>query len=543
MTIPVIDIFAGPGGLGEGFSALLDENNNRIFEIALSVEKDKFAHQTLKLRSFFRRFSIEEVPSEYYSFVKGDITLEKLYEAHPKEALHAEQEAWHVILGDSEEAISYKEVDRRIKTALGGAKDWLLIGGPPCQAYSVAGRSRRQEKVLDEETDERVSLYKQYLRILAVHNPTIFVMENVKGLLSAKTAKNPIFEKILADLYDPVATYSTDDSEKDGKQLHCPGYKIYSLVVERRGIVGQNIPVFKHTDFLIEAEKYGIPQTRHRVILLGVRNDINTVPSILRTEEEVPISRVINGLPGLRGGLSRIEDTDEAWKHTIEGIRNADFLRITDEEVKQEILKHLDNLQVSEFATGRDYIKFENIRPDYKPEWYGDEKLEGVCNHSSKMHMESDLLRYFFAACFAKVKGVSPKLDDFPVALLPDHKNIKQGSKEQNFNDRFRVQLEEKPAKTITSHISKDGHYYIHPDPYQCRSLTVREAARIQTFPDNYYFCGPRTHQFHQVGNAVPPLLANKIAAIVNKIFISLNTTSEEMRKDFEETRIPLEIG
>ena len=130
--------------------------------------------------------------------------------------------------------------------------------------------------------------------------------------------------------------------------------------------------------------------------------------------------------------------------------------------------------------------------------------------------MNTDIFRYMFVSAFGKAHGRSPKLEDFPKQLLPAHKNVQDGIKNKTFADRFRVQLNEKPAKTITCHISKDGHYYIHPDPTQCRSLTVREAARIQTFPDNYFFCGPRTAQYIQVGNAVPPLLAKRIAEILS---------------------------
>ena len=146
--------------------------------------------------------------------------------------------------------------------------------------------------------------------------------------------------------------------------------------------------------------------------------------------------------------------------------------------------------------------------------WYEDSKLGGVLQHESRSHMESDLYRYMFASCYAVAEKISPKIFDFPNTLLPEHANVT--SDDVPFQDRFRVQLGTEPATTVVSHISKDGHYYIHPDPSQCRSLTVREAARLQTFPDNYFFEGGRTAQFHQIGNAVPPLLARQIAEIVS---------------------------
>jgi DNA (cytosine-5)-methyltransferase 1 len=520
-VIPVIDIFAGPGGLGEGFSAILNKEKERVFRIALSVEKDPFAHKTLTLRSFFRQFDQEDVPDEYYKFLKGQIDLEKLYEDWPREFEHAEKEAWLATLGEGEKAVSSKEVDRRIEVALNGRRDWLLIGGPPCQAYSVVGRVRRKEKLLDASKDERVALYKQYLRILAVHNPAVFVMENVKGLLSAATHDSPVFSKILSDLQQPVAAY-LQEYKRNGQALDCPGYKIYSLVVEPEGY-DDGYPVFKQKDFVIEAEKYGIPQTRHRVILLGIRETIDVIPDTLKEQDEVSVTMVLDGLPRLRSGLSRTEDSAENWLSIIEGIAKRGVLTGVDSDVKEEIIKQIKLLRAPQQETGHVYIPSKKIEVDYEREreWYLDSRIEGVCNHESRTHMDSDLLRYFFASCFARVKKESPRLHDFPEALLPDHKNVLEGVEDKKFADRFRVQLAGKAAKTITSHISKDGHYYIHPDPTQCRSFSVREAARIQTFPDSYYFFGGRTQQFHQVGNAVPPLLARQIAHIVHKVFIS----------------------
>ncbi len=533
MEIPIIDIFAGPGGLGEGFSAYLNpKGKKRKFKIALSIEKDTYAHQTLSLRSFFRQFPPGQIPADYYEFIKGQIPLDVLFKKWPKQAQKAKDEAWQAELGYGKKAIPNAIVDERIKTSLNGNKNWLLIGGPPCQAYSVVGRSRRQEKILDEKKDERVGLYKQYLRILAVHNPAVFVMENVKGLLSAKTEQSPVFSKILKDLADPVSAYLSE-YRSNGIKLSCPGYRIYSLVAAPTAFDLNGNPVFSHKDFVIHCEKYGVPQARHRVILLGIRNDIEHQPKVLEPKNEVPISSVLKGLPKLRSKLSKSEDSGENWKVAIAKILEKGMLAGVAREVKEEIMKQLDKITLPQKESGGEYCEYKRVNIPYRPDWYLDQNVEGVCNHSSRGHMDSDLLRYLFVSCFAKVNKRSPKLEDFPASLLPAHKNVKAGIEDKKFADRFRVQLWDNPCKTITSHISKDGHYYIHPDPTQCRSFTVREAARIQTFPDNYYFCGSRTSQFIQVGNAVPPLLANQIAEIVSEIFDATHSKSKkEIQKE-----------
>jgi len=177
--IPVIDIFAGPGGLGEGFCAAR-VRGARAFRIALSIEKDPDAHATLKLRSFVRQFAGRPVPEAYYDHVRGQLTRDELYRSFPAEARLADKEAWRAELGSA--ALPPELVRRRIRQALHGTKAWVLIGGPPCQAYSIAGRSRNRGIVgYALELDKRHRLYEEYLRILADHWPPVFVMENVKG--------------------------------------------------------------------------------------------------------------------------------------------------------------------------------------------------------------------------------------------------------------------------------------------------------------------------------------------------------------------------
>jgi DNA (cytosine-5)-methyltransferase 1 len=402
---------------------------------------------------------------------------------------------------------------RRITNSLDNEDNWVLIGGPPCQAYSNAGRSRVGGI---NEDDHRVYLYKEYLRIIARHHPSVFVMENVEGLLSAKLNNEKIFGWILRDLADPSSVFDDHNS---------PGYRIYSLVKDR---------VSKDSDFLIRAEDFGIPQKRHRVILIGVREDILTRPGILSRSEKVGLRSVIGMLPKIRSGISRsfshsedvikkdgsngkkrfysrFENSYEAWQKEVEGFSSELLSKLEMEDFTEQLPETM----------GAEFVKTNATHVDKNHslfEWYSDANLTGLTHHVSRSHLLQDLKRYLFAALYTKKNNRFPKLNDYKLFdknLLPDHGNVDSGK----FTDRFRVQLPDAPATTVTSHISKDGHYFIHFDPVQCRSLTVREAARIQTFPDNYIFCGNRTEQYHQVGNAVPPFLAYQIAKIISRIF------------------------
>ena len=499
---PIIDLFAGPGGLGEGFSAFATLEKNRPFRIGLSIEKDFYAHRTLQLRSFFRQFATNKVPEDYYSYLRGKLDFSFLAERYPKEMGRAMNEAWHTELG----AVDQKIVDERITQALNGSKKWVLIGGPPCQAYSLVGRSRNGGT---NPKDVRLYLYLEYLRIIEKHSPPVFIMENVKGLLSSKINNELIFDKILADLRSPKAAIH-NSSEKRPFSAIDNEYNLFSLVNETSE-TASGWKELDPRDFLIKAEEYGIPQARHRVIILGVRKDLSpSGVNVLIPSGPIDASRVLAGLPPLRSGLSKTKDSAEAWKSAI-----TLYSYVCEDQVSQEIQAIVKNLTPPEKDRGSDFVYFPAGDIEYSSSWYIDNRLSGICNHSTRGHIVEDLYRYLFAACYAKVHGRSPTLQSFPKALLPHHRNVAKAINGGYFEDRFRVQVESRPSTTITSHIAKDGHYYIHPDPSQCRSLTVREAARLQTFPDNYFFEGPRTEQYKQVGNAVPPLLARQIAKVV----------------------------
>lgn len=204
-SVPIIDLFAGPGGLGEGFSAFRTSDDRSPFHIALSIEKEHYAHQTLTLRSFFRQFPPGKAPEEYYDYLRQadepePARRQRLFAAWPEHAKRAEATVLLAELGREETA----SVRRRIRGALDGNGESILLGGPPCQAYSIMGRSRNSGNPKYKATkDKRQRLYVEYLQVLADHHPAVFIMENVKGLLSATLENQRIFERILDDLRSP----------------------------------------------------------------------------------------------------------------------------------------------------------------------------------------------------------------------------------------------------------------------------------------------------------------------------------------------------
>lgn len=413
--LTAIDIFAGGGGLSEGFC-------KAGFDIINHIEQDKNAAETLRTRVMFFLLKESGLIKEYYSYLYGRIRRKDLIVKYNLDDLIDNNVIRQEI---SEETID--DIIKRVKFSMKmrGLKNIdVLIGGPPCQAYSLVGRARDPYKM---EHDKRNYLYKYYVEFLKELNPEIFIFENVPGILSAGNGK----------LFDDIQKYMDN-----------VGYEI-------------NYRILNSADFMVL-------QNRKRVILIGWKKGNNFgYPSFERIEHNYRVKCVLDDMPTLKAG----EGDEAARDYKINDIN--------------------------------DYLRKTRIRT----------KSDKVINNVARPHRKVDLEIYKYAIN-KYLKGERLKYTDLP-EKLQFHKNRK------SFLDRFKVLDQNVSAShTVVAHIAKDGHYYIHPDINQLRSLTVREVARLQSFPDNYKFEGSRTAQFIQVGNAVPPLMAEIIARKVKEILI-----------------------
>lgn len=410
MKLNFIDLFAGAGGLSEGFV-------KRGYKPLAHVEMDRYAAQTLLTRSIYWELKSTNRYSIYLDYLEGTITKEEFYSYLPPEMSNI------VINAEiSEQTIDgiFNVIDNNMRL-LGENKIDLIIGGPPCQAYSLVGRARDPER---KENDPRNYLYKQYIKFLEKYEPDLFVFENVPGI---KTAGNGSFFQSMKD------------------DMQALGYTLESAVVD--------------------ASNHGVLQQRKRVILIGWKAESNMrFPDIEVVLGDYRVSDLLDDLPDLLPGeiMEKCNYTANASEYLIQsGIRTDDF----------------------------------------------------VTQHISRPHNERDRAIYRLVIEAWKNQGTRLKYTDLPAGLRT-HKNL------HSFLDRFKVVAGDSAyCHTMVAHISKDGHYYIHPDIKQIRSLSVREAARIQSFPDNFYFEGPRTSIFTQIGNAVPPILSEKIAIGIEQLF------------------------
>ncbi len=436
-----LDLFAGPGGLSDGFW-------QAGFEIAAQVEKDHIACETLRLRVIFRELKRRRKLKEYWKLIRGETSQEGLYGKYSNIADRCSAQVINKEFGTKDPDASgpaaiYSLMRDGIKF-LKGRKAHVLLAGPPCQAFSLVGRSRDPNRMRD---DDRHFLFQYFLLALDEFEPDFFVFENVPGILSARNQRGQTLQMLIEQF----------NSLKRPYELSVPKSGDFSILI-------------------LDSIWFRVPQRRRRIFFIGYRKDLlKKRPELsqiiqqlrsLASREILTVADAIGDLPILRPG----EGNDGWW---------------------------------GKYQTVTDLTRYQiEMR----------QKAEGIVNFKARTHMESDLERYRFF--IERHKNGARKATLFDLSserpdLMPAHKNL------DKFLDRFRVQWWTRPSSTVMSHISKDGHYYIHPDISQCRSFTVREAARCQSFSDDFIFTGPRTEQFVQVGNAVPPRLAAVIARVL----------------------------
>jgi len=405
-----LDLFAGAGGLSEGF---IREGYTPVAH----VEMDGAACYTLKTRTAFHWLNKNNLSNKYKDYLNGKLSRTDLYDLIPNDKLST---IIHAEINES----TLQGIFSKIDTCLDGDKLDLIVGGPPCQAYSLVGRSRDKNGM---RGDKRNYLFVNYAEFLKRYKPSYFVFENVLGLLSAKDEHGELYFDKMRKLFKKVG-YETE-------------YEVLS------------------------ADEHGVLQNRKRIILIGKRGKTKGFyPTLNKIDSTYTVNEIFSGLPQLKAGEGSM-------------------------------------LPFATKQTNSDYLFQSGIRNKAIP----------ITMHVARPHTEQDLEIYRIAVQKWNASQERLNYNDLP-DRLKTHKNRK------SFTDRFKVVAADLPAShTVVAHISKDGHYYIHPDIKQNRSLTPREAARIQTFPDDYFFesvaeKAGRTAAYKQIGNAVPVLMGQKVA-------------------------------
>jgi len=404
----VLDLFSGAGGLSEGFFS-------SGFKFIAHVEMDGHSSNTLQTRTLYHALKLAGREDYYHSYIGGEVSREDFLEEGLRITGLNSLGVINTEISESNETALKKRITRSMNKEGNGDVD-VIIGGPPCQSYSLIGRSRDPEGM---KKDARNLLYLRYLSFLNHYIPDIFVFENVPGIRSAKNGK-----------------FFSDFVKKAGKK----GY-----VVKEK---------------ILDASDFRVLQKRRRVIIMGWKEEHPfEYPHFPKFGSDYKVSSIFEDLPAITPG----NGTDGPQEYS---------------------------------APPSDYLKTTGLRNG----------VDILIHHQARYHNERDREIYRRVITLWEKKQRRLNYNELP-ERLKTHNNRK------SFVDRFKVVASElNHSQSVVAHVSKDGHYYIHPDIKQARSLTVREVARLQSFPDNYKFEGPRTSQYRQVGNAVPPLMAAEIA-------------------------------
>ncbi|MEA4821784.1 MAG: DNA cytosine methyltransferase [Erysipelotrichales bacterium] len=412
-----LDLFAGAGGLSEGF---ILEGFNPIAHI----EMDEAACNTLRTRQAYHWLKKNKRIGIYNDYLEGRISRHELYREIPKDLIDS------VICSEINKQ-NIKNIFSEIDKKLYGAEVDLIIGGPPCQAYSLVGRARDSKKMIG---DKRNYLYLLYCEFLKKYKPTIFVFENVLGLLSAKDSDN---EKYVDKMMEKFKSL--------GYEMQCQ---------------------------VIDCSQYGVPQSRKRVIIIGKAKDkLIDFPIIKKMKNRVLVKELLKDLPPLKSGEGEFLGTE----------------------------------YISDAA---DYLYKVGVR---------EKDLDKVTYHVCRKTNARDLDIYRRVVELWNDEGKRLSYNSLP-------NNLKTHKNRTSFVDRYKVvEGNSYFSHTMVAHIAKDGHYYIHPDINQNRTISVREAARIQSFPDNYYFesKGEKPSMapaLKQIGNAVPVVLSRRIAKAIKVV-------------------------